>query len=888
MSEVQPGTLAAALADRYRIARELGAGGMATVYLARDLRHDRDVAIKVLHPDLAAALGAERFLAEIRTTANLQHPHILPLHDSGEAGGFLFYVMPFVEGETLRTRLARDRQLPVPEALRIAREVADALAYAHGRGVIHRDIKPENILLQGGHALVADFGIALAVQSAGGQRMTQTGLSLGTPQYMSPEQAMGERAIDARTDVYALGAVTYEMLTGDPPFTGSTVQAIVAKVLTDRPAPIRTIRDTVPAGVEAAVLTALAKLPADRFEGAAQFAEALSARGDTGARAAAVPGPGGARGSRVAPIAIGLNVLLLGAMALLFLSRPPEPATTRQQVVLWRTSMQSALVAGASYIGTQVAISPDGRTIVFADSSDGWHLMRKRQDAARPELMAGTGGGISPAFSPDGKWVAFATLDGKLMKVATDGGAPIGLAENLAGDYRVPAWLEDGTIVYVTTEFKLVRLDPSGSAPTRILRLPTGRLNGAVVSIAPLPGTRGFLFVSCAGNCAFNSDAYYYDFAADSARRILTRVASVAYAPTGHLLYTARDGGVFAAGFDPRSGTVTAEPVPVIDDVAPGRFAVSPAGVAVYALAGPAVDSAELMWVDRAGKAQPFDSTWRGRFEYPALSPDGRTLAVSMRDKFVDLWLRRADGTRQKINLQSWANWRPAWFPDGHSLLFISVGDREKDPNDATVFRVSAASAGVPERIVRHRYGVYEAEVTADTQWLALRSDEEVGSGNIYARRLHGDSTLVPLVVNPGNDFQISLSPDGRRLAYTISEAGLQQVYVATFPGMQSRQMVSRGGGGAPRWAHSGRELFFESRGRMMAAPVAAGDALAVGEPRALFSLQGYRSARNRPQYDVAPGDQRFLMIKEPPPPAVPPVMYVEHWFKELQAKVRK
>ena len=203
-----PSRLATALADRYRIERELGQGGMATVYLAQDLRHEREVAIKVLHPDLGAVLGGERFLSEIKTTARLQHPHILPLLDSGEADGLLYYVMPYVRGETLRTRLERERQLPMESALRIAREVADALGAAHAIGIIHRDIKPENILLQGGHALVADFGIALAVQHAGGARMTQTGLSLGTPQYMSPEQAMGERNIEARSDIYALGAVT--------------------------------------------------------------------------------------------------------------------------------------------------------------------------------------------------------------------------------------------------------------------------------------------------------------------------------------------------------------------------------------------------------------------------------------------------------------------------------------------------------------------------------------------------------------------------------------------------------------------------------------------------------------------------------------------------------
>src|SRR5215212_1011104 len=244
------GSLTDALADRYRIERELGAGGMATVYLAHDLKHDRDVAIKVLHEDLGATLGPERFLAEIKTTARLQHPHILPLLDSGEANGLLFYVMPFVAGETLRERLTRDTQLSIDDAVRIAREVADALGAAHALGVVHRDIKPENILLQGGHALVADFGIALAVQQAGGQRMTQTGLSLGTPQYMSPEQAMGDKTIDARSDLYALGAVTYEMLTGEAPFTGPTVQAIVAKVLTERPTAPRAIRDTVSPGAE--------------------------------------------------------------------------------------------------------------------------------------------------------------------------------------------------------------------------------------------------------------------------------------------------------------------------------------------------------------------------------------------------------------------------------------------------------------------------------------------------------------------------------------------------------------------------------------------------------------------------------------------------------------
>jgi tetratricopeptide (TPR) repeat protein len=268
--------LQAALADRYAIQRELGRGGMATVYLAQDLKHDRPVALKVLRPDLAAVLGGKRFLNEIRITAKLDHPHILTLIDSGESDGFLWYVLPYVRGESLRDRLTRDKQLGIEEALAITTQIAGALEYAHQHGVIHRDIKPENILFHEGEAMLADFGIALAAREAGGGRLTESGISLGTPQYMSPEQATGERQPDARSDVYSLGAVLYEMLAGEPPVTGTTAQAMIAKLLTERPTRLRVIRDGVPEGVDAAVARALAKTPADRFASAGQFAQALA------------------------------------------------------------------------------------------------------------------------------------------------------------------------------------------------------------------------------------------------------------------------------------------------------------------------------------------------------------------------------------------------------------------------------------------------------------------------------------------------------------------------------------------------------------------------------------------------------------------------------------
>jgi serine/threonine-protein kinase len=281
-----PDRLTAALSDRYTIERELGQGGMATVYLAHDLKHARQVAIKVLKPELAAVLGAERFVVEIRTTAALQHPHILPLFDSGTADGFLYFVMPYIQGETLRNKLDRETQLGIEESVRMASDIASALHYAHQHGVIHRDIKPENILLHDGRPMVADFGIALAVSAAAGGRMTETDLSLGTPHYMSPEQATAEKEISARSDVYSLGSVLYEMLAGQPPHLGGSAQQIIMKIIAEPVAAVTQFRKTVPPNVAAAVAKALEKLPADRFDSAKAFAEALTNAGYTSATVA--------------------------------------------------------------------------------------------------------------------------------------------------------------------------------------------------------------------------------------------------------------------------------------------------------------------------------------------------------------------------------------------------------------------------------------------------------------------------------------------------------------------------------------------------------------------------------------------------------------------------
>ncbi len=314
--------LSAALADRYRIERELGQGGMATVFLAQDLKHDRRVALKVLKPELAAVIGAERFVVEIKTTAALQHPHILPLFDSGEADSFLYYVMPFIDGETLRAKLDRETQLGIEEAVKLTVAVADALDYAHRQGIIHRDIKPENILLHDGRPMVADFGIALALSAAAGGRMTETGMSLGTPHYMSPEQATAEKEITARSDIYSLGSVLYEMLTGNPPHVGASAQQIIMKIVTEEAVPVTKIRKSVPGNVAAAVAKSLENLAADRFETAKAFADALGDSHFTTLRAAATRGAAGAGARRGLIVGLGVALAVMTAVAVWALLSP--------------------------------------------------------------------------------------------------------------------------------------------------------------------------------------------------------------------------------------------------------------------------------------------------------------------------------------------------------------------------------------------------------------------------------------------------------------------------------------------------------------------------------------------------------------------------------------
>jgi serine/threonine-protein kinase len=467
---------------------------MATVYLARDVKHERLVALKVLDPELAAIMGVERFLAEIRVTAHLQHPNLLPLFDSGKTeSGSLFYVMPFVDGESLRQRLDREKQLPVDEAIRITTAIASALDYAHRHHVVHRDLKPENVLLAEGQPLVADFGIALAVTHAGGHRITQTGLSLGTPSYMSPEQATGDRAIDSRTDIYSLGAMLYEMLTGEPPHTGSTAQAIIARVLTEKPRGVRAVRPAVPAHVEAAVERALEKMPADRWPTAGAFCDALVGKTTSVLTATSPRHPSRAR-DLLAPVPLGLLALAL--------------VTTTVAIVEWRVARRSEdgsvvrfmmpLNGGErAVVSPAPAISPDGKAIVYTGiTSTGQPLLFLRTlDDLKPRPIPGTEQAVQPSFSPDGQWVAF-HAGGELKKVHLATGSVRTLAR-----IALPVGIDwgPGDAIVVSQDNRLVVVPSGGGAAKPLTTLDSA--NGEESQRGPhfMPDGKSVLFLSWRG-----------------------------------------------------------------------------------------------------------------------------------------------------------------------------------------------------------------------------------------------------------------------------------------------------------------------------------------------------------------------------------------------------
>jgi eukaryotic-like serine/threonine-protein kinase len=891
--------LRAALAGRYEISREIGQGGMATVYVAHDAKHDRDVAIKVLHPDLGAALGSERFLSEIKTTAKLQHPHILPLLDSGEADGLLYYVMPVVTGESLRVRLEREGQLSINESIRIAKETASALDYAHRHGVIHRDIKPENILLHDGQAIVGDFGIALAITAAGGARMTQTGLSLGTPQYMSPEQAMGERTVDARSDVYSLGAVTYEMLTGDAPFTGNSVQAIVSKIMTQRPTPISAVRDTIPETVENAVMIALSKLPADRFATAAEFATALTSPTTAFARTSGdIPraGPGRRRidviAQRVGIPAIAI-ALIAGALALWGWLRPQPPRHVARFAITFDSS--SVLRGNGGGAGSRFAISPDGSTIAFVGGPEQTIFIRSL-NSLTPIQLPGTEGAFGPFFSPDGKQIGFSTQVFELKVVPVSGGASVLITDSSVSRAQ-GTWSSDG-FIYVAARLAegLYRVRPTvGASPELFTRVDgsAGEVGHGFASA--LPNGKGILF-----NIAYRGGKPPALAVADTKTKqyhvLLNGAGGGVYSASGHILYTEPGGTVMAVPFDEDKMKISGDAFPVIASNGPSRaglinvpagggteFAVSNNGTLVHASRSGVAN--ELVWVSREGHRQSVDTAWKGAFSYVATSPDGRRLATSLSDATGShVWVKELDhGPAHKLTFEGRNNNYPEWTPDGSSVSYYSDS---RDPKLELFLKKADASA---QAVPLTTFGnAVESAWSPDGKWLVLRTSVQgPGKGDIYAMRPGTDTTPIPLVATVYSERDPVVSRDGRWLAYTSNETGRYEVYVVPFPDAKAAKWpISNGGGSEPVWAHNGHELFYRSAaGKMMSVEFSGTPTFSTTGARVVFDAREYLVGASHRFWDISRDDQRFLMVKPSESASGQMIVVVENWFEELKAK---
>ena len=886
--------LQGALSDRYRIEREIGAGGMATVYLAQDLRHDRKVALKLMRPELSAVIGAERFLAEIKLTANLQHPHILPLFDSGEADGCLFYVMPFVEGESLRDRLTREKQLPVADAVRIAGEVASALDYAHRHQVVHRDIKPENILLHDGRALVADFGIALAASRASGSRMTETGMSLGTPHYMSPEQAMGEREITARSDVYALGAMLYEMLTGDPPFTGSTAQAVVARVLTESPRAMLPQRHTIPPHVEAAVLTALEKLPADRFATAAEFAEALSGRHYVptipSTAAASTRAAAGATRRRDAVTLGLLGVAAVATAAAIWGWVRPAAAPTVNRFSLFLPP--EAALQPVTQSGNRVAISPDGKRLVYVGPAErGSKLWLREHDQLSSTPIGGTDGAGTPFFSPDGRHVGFLIQGTTLRTVSLDGGPVLTLSDSV--NSTGGEWGTDG-FIYVEGDSGIIRMPSSGGAAELIYNALGRKEVGAEWPVL-LPGARGLVFRTRRANQAAADFQIVAMKLPHGDPKVLMRGVYARYSPSGHLLVATAEGKLLAVPFDPEKLEVTGSPIGLLEGIGVEgtgfsiNLALSENGTLVYTTGG-ATGSRRPVWVGRDGAESPVDPAWQpqGTVANFALSPDGRALAVDVGLNGVNtVWVKQLPaGPYSRLTFGDTGNMRPTWSADGRSVIYLT----EVGTNGGTPAMRRADGTGTTRTLLPVQSDWGQAFQTRDGRWLVLRRSIFLpGKGDIFGVRM-GDTTLVPLADGPATEGDAAVSPDGRWLAYTSDESGVFEIYVRPFPDAGSaRWQVSAAGGTDPVWARSGRELFYLSaQNEMTSVQVAPGAAFTVSSPKRLFSTAPYSPIPSVPAFDVSPDDKRFLLLRETTPTDRNELIVVQNWVEEMKARARR
>jgi eukaryotic-like serine/threonine-protein kinase len=865
-----------ALEGRYVVLRELGQGGMATVYLADDQKHQRKVAVKVLKSALAAVVGAERFLAEIRTTANLQHPHILPLFDSGEAGGFLFYVMPYVEGETLEDRISREGQLQMKDALRIASAVAGALSYAHRQGVIHRDIKPANILLQDGQPVVADFGIALAVSAAGGGRLTETGLSLGTPYYMSPEQATADRSPGPGSDVYSLACVLHEMLTGEPPYTGPSAQAVLAKIITGAPVRPSENRPTIPPHVESVILRGLEKLPADRFESAEAFALALEDEAFRHGQAAEeTVGASAAEwrkfGLTMAGFAVILGGLLVGGLA----RSPADLPVHRFSINLDHPRSHG------------FAVSPDGSQFAYRDTLGAVWLKDLR--TSEETQVSSTESFGRPVFSPDGtELILYNDETAILERLRLDGTSRKEMFfEGVwsGGGGLGAAWISKDEVV-VTAFAQVGRISLAGEGDFQAVRESDLRIAEVFRTASALPDGDHVLVgrsekggVWTVGRMALSDGSF----------EVIVAGSEPTYAG-GYLFFVSEDGVLQAAPYDPSTTRLSGDAIPLATNLHRGRlvspaYSVSEAGVLIYQTQG-SIRPGFVTQIDRQGTPdrvamQLADS---GPITQLAMSPDGRQIAYTAGEQ---VWLQDVEGglPPRRLGRTSMKSFVPSWGPDGDFVYFLTSA--REDSRVRTLNRQRADLSRPPEVVLQTERGIWDFAVHPDGHTVLLVYEEGLQDGEFAVADLNSEAPPAPFTqAGSLDEHSPSFSPDGRWLAYQTNDLGRYEVFVIDFPEGERRTQVSVDGGHSPRWSRNESEIVYPDMEQQLWSLAVSSDSAFTALGRApLFSVSAYRGTVTwdyRTAYTATPDEREFL-FPNPGGAAAGEMFVVLNVFEELR-----
>ena len=839
-----------ALGDRYRIESEIGAGGMAVVFRARDARHDRAVAVKVLRPEIAMALGTERFLQEIQLAARLLHPHILLLIDSGAADGLPYYVMPYVSGESLRDRLDKEGALPIDVTRGIARQCAAALDYAHAEGVVHRDIKPDNILFEAGHAVIADFGIARALSAAGADRLTRSGVSLGTPAYISPEQAAGESDVGPSADIYALGLVVYECLAGKPPFHGGSAESVIARQVTARPEPLGRLRPDVPDYVERAVARALRKKPGERFSTAGEFAAALSAN---------THAPSSRNRRRAVAIAGGATLVLLAVAAYVIWDRGLTGGHNPLDAFAPGTGHRLAQLTVADGVEQWLTWSPSGGAMAYVGESGTYRKIFVRDAGTSQDRQVTTGSqdDIQPAWSADGTRIAFVRAsagNGKLEPADINGwydrGGDIWAVDLATG--RAKMLVENAFGPSFSRDGRQLAFDASWSGARRIwIADAEGRNPRAITTDSSEAVVHGEAAWSPDGRLiAFRriekaaSDIGVVEVATQRIHWITRDNVldmNPAWSSRGDALYfsSARGGGINV-----------------------WRAAVSPGGDPVR---------------------QPEQvTTGAGDDITPALSPDGTRLSFTVRSFDSDIWrlpvdpgTGRARGAAEVISRTTRVESRGAWSPDASSIALSS--DRSGDMN----LWLRRLANGTERQLTRGPGGDYQANWSPDGRTIAFFSARS-GNADIWSVAAAGGQP-VRLTNDPATETNPFHSPDGKLLAFMSDRRGRQEVWVMNADGSGQRTVSDlRAGGHFIMWTPDSRELVFvaETTSERQIVRVRVADGAVIRMPavesgghmswspnrRAIMDVRGHKELRVHPLdgsppyavFDFGAGDVRL------------------------------